>query len=158
METISLFGSFLQDISLASIVAIDSIQEQLADKKRVRKDVPAPIKVRSSKIKRSSRMPQAVRFNQYGDVDVLQVVDVERPKPGAGQVLVQVKAAGINPGEASIRKGLLHSRWPATFPSGEGSDLAGVIAELGEGVHNFAVGDEVIGFTDNRASHAEFVL
>jgi NADPH:quinone reductase-like Zn-dependent oxidoreductase len=88
----------------------------------------------------------------------LQVVDVERPKPGAGQVLVQVKAAGINPGEASIRKGLLHSRWPATFPSGEGSDLAGVIAELGEGVHNFAVGDEVIGFTDNRASHAEFVL
>jgi NADPH:quinone reductase-like Zn-dependent oxidoreductase len=48
--------------------------------------------------------------------------------------------------------------FPATFPSGEGSDLAGVVAELGQGVVGFAVGDEVIGFTDNRASHAEFVI
>jgi NADPH:quinone reductase-like Zn-dependent oxidoreductase len=103
-------------------------------------------------------MPKAVRFNQYGDIDVLQVVDVERPVPGPGQVLVQVKAAGINPGEAGIRKGLLHERWPATFPSGEGSDLAGIVAAVGEGVQDFAVGDEVIGFTDNRASHAEFVV
>jgi NADPH:quinone reductase-like Zn-dependent oxidoreductase len=103
-------------------------------------------------------MPKAVRFDHYGDIDVLQVVDVEQPKPGPDQVLVQVKAAGINPGEAAIRKGFLASRWPSTFPSGEGSDLAGVIAELGEGVQGFTVGDEVIGFTDNRASHAEFVL
>ncbi len=103
-------------------------------------------------------MPKAVRFNQYGDLDVLQVVDVERPAPGPGQVLVQVKAAGINPGEASIRKGLLHARWPATFPSGQGSDLAGVVAALGEGVQGFVVGDEVIGFTNKRASQAEFVV
>ena len=65
-------------------------------------------------------MPLAVRFDEYGDVDVLKVVDVPRPVPGPGQVLVKVKAAGINPGEASIRKGLLNTRWPATFPSGEG--------------------------------------
>jgi NADPH:quinone reductase-like Zn-dependent oxidoreductase len=103
-------------------------------------------------------MPKAVRFNQYGETDVLQVVDVERPVPGPGQVLVNVRAAAINPGEASIRKGLLHQRWPATFPSGQGSDLAGVVAAVGEGVQAFAVGDEVIGFTDNRASHAEFVV
>ncbi len=103
-------------------------------------------------------MPKAVRFDHYGDVDVLQVVDVERPTPGAEQVLVNVKAAGINPGEASIRKGLLHSRWPATFPSGQGSDLAGIIAAVGEGVQGFAVGDEVIGFSNKRASQAEFVL
>ena len=103
-------------------------------------------------------MPKAVRFNQYGGIDVLQVVDVERPTPGPEEVLVNVKAAGINPGEASIRKGLLASRWPATFPSGEGSDLAGVVVALGEGVQGFAVGDEVIGFTNNRASHAEFVV
>ncbi len=79
-------------------------------------------------------MPKAVRFDQYGGVEVLQVVDVERPVPGPGQVLVNVKAAGINPGEASIRKGLLANRWPATFPSGQGSDLAGVVAAIGEGV------------------------
>ena len=103
-------------------------------------------------------MPKAVRFDQYGDVDVLKVVDVPRPVPGPGQVLVQVKAAGINPGEAKIREGLMHAQWPATFPSGQGSDLAGIVAETGPDVTGFAAGDEVIGFTNNRASQAEFVL
>jgi NADPH:quinone reductase-like Zn-dependent oxidoreductase len=103
-------------------------------------------------------MPKAVRFDHYGDIDVLQVVDVERPVPGPGQVLVQVKAAGINPGEARIREGLLHERWPATFPSGQGSDLAGVVVAVGEEVPEFVVGDEVLGFTNRRASHAEFVV
>ena len=103
-------------------------------------------------------MPRAVRFDRYGDVDVLNVVDVERPVPGPGEVLVRVKAAGINPGEASIRKGLLAERWPATFPSGEGSDFAGVVEEVGPGVGGVRVGDEVIGWTDQRASHAEFVV
>ncbi len=101
---------------------------------------------------------KAVRFDRYGGVDVLDVVEVEDPKAGAGQVVVAVKAAGINPGEAAIRAGLLHERWPATFPSGEGSDLAGVVAEVGPGVDGVAVGDEVIGWTDNRASHAELVV
>jgi NADPH:quinone reductase-like Zn-dependent oxidoreductase len=103
-------------------------------------------------------MPKAVRFDAYGGIEVLQVVEVERPVPGPGQVLVAVKAAGINPGEVSIRKGVFAKRWPATFPSGEGSDLAGVVAELGPGVVGFRVGDEVLGFTHNRASHAELVL
>jgi NADPH:quinone reductase-like Zn-dependent oxidoreductase len=101
---------------------------------------------------------KAVRFARYGGPEVLEVVDVPEPSPGPGQVLVQVKAAGINPGEAKIRDGLLHARYPATFPSGEGSDLAGIVAGTGPGVTSVAVGDEVIGFTDNRASHAEFAL
>jgi len=101
---------------------------------------------------------KAVRFDEYGGIDVLKVVDVPRPVPGAGQVLVQVKAAGINPGEAKIRAGLLHARWPSTFPSGEGSDLAGIVAETGPGVSSFSAGDEVIGYTDNRASQADYVL
>jgi NADPH:quinone reductase-like Zn-dependent oxidoreductase len=99
-----------------------------------------------------------VRFDEYGDIDVLKVVEVERPAPGPGRVLVRVKAAGINPGEASIRKGLMHERWPATFPSGEGSDLAGVVEEVGAEVDAFAPGDEVLGWTDQRASHAELVV
>lgn len=103
-------------------------------------------------------MPKAVRFDRYGAVDVLQVVEVERPVPGRRQVLVRVRAAAINPGEAMIRKGLLADRWPATFPSGEGSDLAGIVEEIGEAVDKFAGGDEVIGFTDNRSSHAELVV
>ncbi len=103
-------------------------------------------------------MPKAVRFSSYGGVDVLEVVEVPRPVPAAGQVLVRVKAAGINPGEGKIRRGLLHERYPATFPSGEGSDLAGVVEQVGAEVDGFAVGDEVVGWTDRRASHAEYVV
>jgi NADPH:quinone reductase-like Zn-dependent oxidoreductase len=103
-------------------------------------------------------MPKAVRFDNYGGIDVLRIEDVPRPVPGEGQVLVQVKAAGINPGEDKIRQGLLHERWPATFPSGQGGDLAGVVAQTGPGVTGFSAGDEVLGWTDNRASQAEFVL
>jgi NADPH:quinone reductase-like Zn-dependent oxidoreductase len=100
-------------------------------------------------------MPRAVKFDKYGGIEVLKVVEVDRPTPGPGKVLVRVKAAGINPGEASIRKGLFADRWPSTFPSGQGSDLAGIVEELGPGVSNVAVGDEVIGFTNDRASQAD---
>jgi NADPH:quinone reductase-like Zn-dependent oxidoreductase len=103
-------------------------------------------------------MPKAVRFDEYGGVDVLNVVDVPQPVPGPGQVLVRVKAAGINPGEAKIREGLMHARWRATFPSGQGSDLAGTVTQAGPGVTGFAAGDEVIGYTNDRASQAEYVL
>jgi NADPH:quinone reductase-like Zn-dependent oxidoreductase len=102
-------------------------------------------------------MPKAVRYDHYGDVDVLRVEEVARPVPAAGQLLVAVKAAGINPGEAGIRAGAMAELWPSTFPSGQGSDLAGVVAEVGDGVTGFAVGDEIIGYTDERASQAEFV-
>jgi NADPH:quinone reductase-like Zn-dependent oxidoreductase len=103
-------------------------------------------------------MTKAVRFDRYGDINVLELRDVERPRPGAGEVLVEVKAAGINPGEAAIREGLMRDIFPTTFPSGQGSDLAGVVAETGSGVDGFAVDDEVMGFSENRASHAEFVI
>ncbi|MEU9170754.1 NADP-dependent oxidoreductase, partial [Streptomyces sp. NPDC048420] len=101
---------------------------------------------------------KAVRFHEYGGIDVLRVEEVARPSPGAGQVLVEVRAAGIQPGEVMIREGARHDRWPATFPSGQGSDLAGVVVETGPQVRGFAVGDEVLGFTHQRASHAQFVV
>ncbi len=103
-------------------------------------------------------MPLAVQFDEYGAVDVLKVVEVARSVPRKGQVLVKVVAAGINPGESSVRNGLLHERWPASFPSGEGSDLAGVVEEVGPGVTRFAVGEEVLGFVNTRGSHAELVV
>ena len=103
-------------------------------------------------------MSKAVQYDSYGDIDVLEVREVPRPTPGDGEVLVEVKAAAINPGEAMIRRGALHDRWPATFPSGQGSDLAGVVAEVGPDVDTVTVGDEVIGFTDNRSSQAQFVV
>ena len=103
-------------------------------------------------------MTKAVRFSSYGGPEVLEIVEVPRPVPGAGQVLVRMEAAGINPGEAKIREGLVHARFPATFPSGEGSDLAGVVEEVAPDVDGVAIGDEVAAFTNERASHAELVL
>lgn len=100
---------------------------------------------------------KAVRLDERGGIDVLQVRDVPRPRPAPGEVLVEVKVAGINPGEAMIRQGLIDQLYPANLPSGQGSDLAGVVAEVGDGVSEFAVGDEVFGFSFGRSSQAEFV-
>lgn len=101
---------------------------------------------------------KAVRFDEYGGIDVLKVLEVERPSPARGEVLVRVKAAGINPGETSIRVGRFAKRWPSTFPSGQGSDLAGTVEAVGDGVTAFAPGDDVLGWTDKRASHAEYAV
>lgn len=102
-------------------------------------------------------MSKAVKFDTYGGLEVLQVREVARPALSAGRALVRVKAAGINPGEASIRKGLLAQRWPATFPSGEGTDFAGVVEAVGDGVTKWRAGDEVVGYSHERSSHAELV-
>jgi len=101
---------------------------------------------------------KAVRFDRYGGPDVLELVDVELPEPGEGQVLIRMRAAGLNPGESKIRRGDLEAIFPTTFPSGEGSDLAGVVEAVGAGVTAFSAGDEVVGWTDERASHAEAVV
>lgn len=104
-----------------------------------------------------TRRGRAVRFDEYGGLNVLDFAQVDVPDPPPGEVLVAVKAAGTNPGETSIRKGLLDARFPATFPSGQGSDMAGVVDQVGEGVDGFALGDEVLGWTDRRESQAEYV-
>jgi len=103
-------------------------------------------------------MPRAVKFDKYGGIEVLHVVEVDRPVPGPEQVLVRIKAAGINPGEIAIREGAFAKQWPATFPSGQGSDLAGIVEEVGNAVRNVTVGEEVIGFSSNRSSQAELVI
>jgi NADPH2:quinone reductase len=102
----------------------------------------------------STTTARAVRFDHYGDRDVLHVDEIAMPTPATGEVVVAVRAAGINPGETAIRAGYMHDRLPATFPSGQGSDLAGVITEIGDGVEGFTVGDEVLGYSWTRSSQA----
>ncbi|MEU4556931.1 NADP-dependent oxidoreductase [Actinoplanes sp. NPDC023936] len=102
-------------------------------------------------------MPRAVRFEQYGGPEVLQVVNVPRPVVPAGRVLVEVVTAALNPGEIGIRAGVFASIWPATFPEGQGNDYSGVVAEVGQGVTEFQVGQPVLGFAP-RAAQAEFVV
>jgi NADPH:quinone reductase-like Zn-dependent oxidoreductase len=103
-------------------------------------------------------VPRAVQLDEYGGLDVLTVREIELRELGKEDVLVEVKAAGINPGEVSIRKGLLAEKWPASFPSGQGSDLAGIVKEVGIDVEGFAPGDEVLGWSEERSSQAEQVV
>jgi NADPH2:quinone reductase len=103
-------------------------------------------------------LARAVRFDRYGGREVLYIAEYPVPAPPAGEVVVAVRATGIAPGEAAIRSGAAHDRFPGTFPSGQGSDLAGVVVALGEGVTDFTVGDEVLGYSWRRSSHATHVV
>jgi NADPH:quinone reductase len=98
-------------------------------------------------------VPRAVQFDEYGGLDVLTVREVELRELGKEDVRVEVRAAGINPGEAAIREGKFSSG-SGKFPSGQGSDLAGVVAEVGIDVEGFAAGDEVLGWSWERSSQA----
>ena len=100
---------------------------------------------------------KAVQYDRFGSEDVLEVREVDDPVASAGRVVVAVKAAGINPGEVFVRVGRAAETFPSTFPSGQGSDLAGEVVAVGEGVSEFASGDAVLGWSDERSSQAELV-
>jgi NADPH2:quinone reductase len=102
-------------------------------------------------------MPKAVQLSSYGGVDRLEIIDVAKPEPEVGDVVVRVIAAGTNPGEISIREGLLKDMFPMDFPFGEGADFAGRVDSVGTGVTEFAPGDEVLGWSERRSSQAEYV-
>lgn len=101
---------------------------------------------------------RAVRFDGYGDESVLEVREVADPQPAEGEVVVRVVTAGTNPGEVGIRSGAFAERWPTTFPEGQGSDLAGLVAAVGPGVTHLAIGQPVIGLSDSRNAQAELAL
>ncbi|MER5799062.1 NADP-dependent oxidoreductase [Streptomyces sp. RLB3-17] len=90
-------------------------------------------------------MSLTVQFSVYGSTDVLSVVDVPPPTPGPGQVRLAVRAAGVNPIDWKILRGYMSQVMPLDLPAGLGSDVAGVVDQVGEGVTAFEVGDEVLG-------------
>jgi NADPH:quinone reductase-like Zn-dependent oxidoreductase len=95
---------------------------------------------------------KAVQFNRYGGPEVLQVVEVDEPHAGPGQVRISVRAAGVNPSDWKRRAGRFES---VTFPAGIGVEASGVVDEIGPGVTAVAVGDAVFGFGRNTvADHA----
>jgi NADPH:quinone reductase-like Zn-dependent oxidoreductase len=102
-------------------------------------------------------MSQIARFAEYGDLDVLRVIDVPAPAAGQGQVRVAVRAAGVNPIDSKTVQGLMRNEIPLTLPAGVGSDVSGVIEQVGPGVSEFAVGDEVLG-SSVTPSFAEYAL
>ena len=90
-------------------------------------------------------MSRIVQFPEFGPASVLEVVDIEPPLPAPGKVRVAVRAAGINPADSKVRRGVSMGSKPPTLPGRLGREIAGVIETLGEGVTQFAVGDEVFG-------------
>lgn len=100
---------------------------------------------------------RAVRLDGYGDVGVLEVRDVDVPVASSGEVVVQVVATSINPGEASIREGAMDPERSRVFPMGEGSDFAGRIVDVGADVTGWETGAEVIGWSGQRSAHAQYV-
>jgi NADPH2:quinone reductase len=102
-------------------------------------------------------MTKIVQLCAYGGVDQLKIVDVEKPEPQAGEVVVRVVAAGTNPGEISIREGFLKDVFPKEFPFGQGADFAGRIDSIGADVTEFTPGDAVLGWSEQRSAQAEYV-
>ncbi|MFF5140450.1 NADP-dependent oxidoreductase [Streptomyces sp. NPDC013157] len=104
-----------------------------------------------------NRTARTVRFDQYGDRDVLYVTDVPMPEPGPAEVVVEVRAAGVNPFDTMIRSGVVRDLFPVVFPSRQGSDLAGVVVAVGAEADGHAVGDEVLGWTPVSSAQATHV-
>jgi NADPH:quinone reductase-like Zn-dependent oxidoreductase len=99
---------------------------------------------------------KAVRFSEYGDVDVLRVEEIEAPQPGPGQVSLRVRAAGVNPIDWKVLHGLAGGGAPLSEPRGLGVDVAGVVEQVGEGVA-LSPGEEVLGMPITPA-YAEVAL
>lgn len=89
---------------------------------------------------------KAVQINSYGGVEVLETNEnAPKPTPAKDQVLVEVRAASINPIDWKIRAGYLKEMVPLPFPATLGGDFAGVITEVGDGITDFKIGDEIYG-------------
>jgi NADPH:quinone reductase-like Zn-dependent oxidoreductase len=107
-----------------------------------------------------SQTMKAVRIHKYGGPEVLHYEDAPRPEPQAGEVLVRVHAAGVNPIDWNVREGHMKDFWPHKFPLILGWDLSGVVEELGGGVSRFKIGDEVYSVPDptRDGAYADFIV
>jgi NADPH:quinone reductase-like Zn-dependent oxidoreductase len=102
---------------------------------------------------------KAIHFHKFGSSEVLRYEDIDRPVPGAGQVLVRVAATSFNPVDDHIRAGVLAEMIPISLPYVPGIDLAGTVAELGADVTGFQLGDQVVAMLplDSAGGAAEYV-
>lgn len=104
-------------------------------------------------------MPKAFGFTTYGGADVQEVLDVDKPVPGAGELLVAVRAAGVNPVDWKIREGYLAEFLPLDLPAVLGQEVAGVVEEVGQDVEGFSVHDEILGsVAPGSGGYAEYAL
>jgi len=107
-----------------------------------------------------SQTMKAIRIHNYGGPEALQYEDAPRPKPQAGEVLIRVHAAGVNPIDWKVREGHMKDFWPHKFPLILGWDLSGMVEELGRGVSQFKIGDEVYSIPDptRDGAYADYIV
>lgn len=98
----------------------------------------------------------AVRYEMYGDASVLGTADLPEPHAGKGQIRIAVQATAVNPMDCQLRSGAFSEMMPQTFPVIPGFEAAGLVDEVGPGVTDVAVGDEVFGA--GTATAAEFAV
>lgn len=99
---------------------------------------------------------KAVVLRAYGDVDQLSYEDLEKPKPGPGEVLVRVAAASVNPIDWKLRSGAMRPFFPLNFPAILGRDVAGEVEELGPKTTGFEAGQRVMALANQ--TYAEYVV
>jgi NADPH:quinone reductase-like Zn-dependent oxidoreductase len=104
----------------------------------------------------ASKTMQAVRIHDYGDAQQLKLEEAPRPEPQAGEVLVHLRAAGVNPADWKYRSGAYKAFMPLNFPWTPGLEAAGVVESVGSGVTAFKPGDAVFGTVN--ASYAEYAV
>jgi NADPH:quinone reductase-like Zn-dependent oxidoreductase len=99
---------------------------------------------------------RAIRIHEFGGIDTIRLDEIPRPVPGAGEVLVAVKAAGVGPWDRLTREG----RISQTLPLILGSEISGTVRALGSGIGSFALGDAVYGATNDQfvGGYAEYAL
>ncbi len=88
---------------------------------------------------------KAAQIKQFGHADAVEIVDIQTPVIQPGMVLVEVKAASLNPIDTAVREGYTQSWAPVELPVTLGGDIAGIVSEVGDGVTGFQVGDKVYG-------------
>jgi NADPH2:quinone reductase len=98
---------------------------------------------------------KAIRVHEFGEPEVMKIEEIDTPSPGAGEVLVNIKAIGVNPVETYIRKGIYGNR---PLPYTPGSDAAGIVEEVGENVAEFKRGDRVYTSGSLTGTYAEKCL
>src|SRR5689334_18439450 len=104
-------------------------------------------------------MPKVFGFAQYGEPDVQEFWDADRPSPGPSEILIAVKAAAVNPVDVLLRSGAAQAVMPVELPTVLGQEAAGVVEQVGQDVEGFAVGDAVFGQTaPGSGGFAEYAL
>ncbi len=116
--------------------------------------------VRDRSLFTEKRTMKAIRIHNYGGPEVLKYEDAPRPQPQAGEVLVRVHGAGVNPIDWKVREGHMKDFWPHKFPLILGWDLSGVVEQLGRGVSRFKIGDEVYSLPDptRDGAYADYIV